>query len=263
MRKIDSKLIERFTKGDLVSLLDYIKSDNQLRLEVRQKGEAFIYYRKGKTLEVGSLKVDAKYGNVPATNLAVREPAKYFEQIKQSINGWLKTNNKNRAEFDTQQNIATSNQDKNDKYIIIDLEYAFEQNKIEKGNRKKRAVFDLLGIERKTERIIFFEVKTGLGATKGKAGINEHIKDFDTYINSTSSAVFRDNLIKDIKNIVDDKVKLGLISNFELSKSFPKNDPELIFVFHPDRECEIDQFKEELNGRNKLIVVSGKDYKLR
>lgn len=262
MRKINEKLIERLTKGNLAPLLNYIRTDNELRLEVRQKGEAFIYYRKGKALEVGSLKVDKKYGNVPPTNLAVSNPPKYFEQIKQTINDWLNSK-KDRAEFDTQQNIAKCNQDKDDKYIIIDMEYAFEQNQVEKNKREKKAVFDLLGIERKTGRIVFFEIKKGMGATKGSSGINEHIKDFDTYINGKNCEIFRENLFQDINNIVDDKVKLGLISNFKLSKNFTQNDPELIFVFHPENKFEINDFKRELKSRNKLIFVSDNDYKLR
>lgn len=262
MRKINEKLIERLTKGDLKPLLNYLRTDNELRLEVRQKGEAYIYYRKGKALEVGSLKVDKKYGNVPPTNIAVSNPLKYFEQIKQSINDWLNSK-KDRAEFDTQQNIAKYNQDKDDKYIIIDMEYAFEQNQVEKSKREKRAVFDLLGIERKTGRIIFFEIKKGMGATKGSSGIDEHIKDFGTYINGKNREIFRGNLFQDIKNIVDDKVKLGLISNFKLSKNYTQNEPELVFVFHPDKESEIKDFKIELNSRSELIIVSDNDYKLR
>ena len=59
------------TKGDLSSMLNYIKSDDELRLEIRRNNEAFVYYRKGKALEVRSLKVDKKYGNTPSTKLAV------------------------------------------------------------------------------------------------------------------------------------------------------------------------------------------------
>lgn len=58
MRKSDDKLIDRLIKSDLLILLNYIKSDNELRLEVRQNGDAFIYYRKGKVLEIKKLRVD-------------------------------------------------------------------------------------------------------------------------------------------------------------------------------------------------------------
>lgn len=264
MRKISEKLIDRLTKGDLIPLLDYIKKDNELRLEVRQKWEAFVYYRKGKALEIGSLKVDEKYGKVPSTELAVSNPFEYFKLIKESIDNWLNSK-KERAEFDTQQKIAQCNQDIDDKYIILDMEYAFEQNQIEKDKREKRAVFDLLGIERKTNNIIFFEVKKGMGATNGKSGIEEHINDFKTYLNGKNSKSFRDNLIQDIRNIIEDKIKLGLLYNFKISDNFGQSEPELIFVFHPDNNSQIQiaDFTKELQNRHQLIIVDNNDYKLK
>lgn len=264
MRKIKEHLIERMRTGDLLPLLNYIKTDNELRLEVRQKGEAFVYYRKGKALEIGSLKVDKKYGEVPPTSLAVNNPPQYFGLIKESIDKWLSCKKK-RAEFDTQQNIAQCNQDKDDRYIIIDMEYAFEQNKIEKDHREKRAVFDLLGIERKTNKIIFFEVKKGMGSTKGKSGIEEHIDDFNNYLimNKKHLEYFKDNLIKDIRNIIEDKIKLGLIQNFNFSEKFAQSDPELIFVFHPDDNAQATEFTNKLRDRHQLIIVGNNDYKLK
>lgn len=262
MRKINDKLIESLTKGDLLPLLNYIKSDNELRLEVRQNGDAFIYYRKGKALEIKNLKVDKKYENVPNTELAVLNPKEYFKLIKEAIDNWLDSK-KQRAEFDSQQNIAKSNQDKSDKYIILDMEYAFEQNQIEKNSRVKRGVFDLLGIDKETSRIVFFEVKKGMSATKGKSGIDEHICDFEKHLFGENAKIFRSNLIKDIKNIIDDKTKLGILDNFSFSDAFEKQDPELVFVFHPDNNSQIQQFSNELKNRHKLIVVNHNNYKLK
>jgi len=261
MRKISEKLIDRLTKGDLLHLLNYIKSDNELRLEVRQNGDAFIYYRKGKALEIKKLKVDKKYGNVPNTELAVTNPKEYFKLIKESIDNWLESK-KQRAEFDTQQNIAISNQDESDKYIILDMEYAFEQNQIEKNSRVKRGVFDLLGIDKETSRIVFFEVKKGMGATKGKSGIEEHICDFEKHLFGENAKTFRTNLIKDIKNIINDKTTLGILNNFIYSDTFEKQDPELVFVFHPDNNSQIQQFSNELKKRHKLILVYHNNFKL-
>lgn len=262
MRKINEKLIHRLINGDLLPLLNYIKSDNELRLEVRQNGDAFIYYRKGKALEIKKLKVDKKYENVPNTELAVTNPKEYFKLIKESIDNWLESK-KQRAEFDSQQNIAISNQDESDKYIILDMEYAFEQNQIEKNSRVKRGVFDLLGIDKETSRIVFFEVKKGMGATKGKSGIEEHICDFEKHLFGANAKAFRTNLIKDIKNIINDKTKLGILNNFIYSDTFEKQDPELVFVFHPDNNSQIQQFSNELKNRHKLILVNHNNYKLK
>lgn len=261
MRKINNKLIDRLTTGDLLPLLNYIKSDNELRLEIRQNGDCFIYYRKGKALEIGRLKVDKKYGDVPATELAVSNPIEYFRLMKESIDNWL-IKKKNRAEFDTQQNIAKSNSKNEDRYIILDMEYAFEQNEIKKIEREKKAIFDLLGIEKETNKIVFFEVKKGMKATKGNSGIQEHINDFQTYLFGKNSKLFRTNLIKDIKNIISDKTKLGLLENFDIPENLEQFDPELSFIFHPDKDSEILDFSKELKNRYKLIIVNSDNYKL-
>lgn len=261
MRKIGIKLMDRMTKGDLLPLLNYVKSDSELRIEVRQKGDAFVYYRKGKALEIKNLKVDDKYGDVPPGELAIINPQEYFKLIKRSIDNWLNSKKK-RSEFDTQQNIAKCNQELSDKYIILDMEYAFEQNQIEKENREKRGDFDLLGIEKETNKIVFFEVKKGMGATKGNSGIEAHIFDFQKFMFGSNSKTFRACLIRDIKNIIEDKVNLGILDNFEFSDDFEKQDPELVFVFHPDNNSQIQEFSTQLNNRHKLIIVGDNNYKL-
>ena len=261
MRKIDNKLIDKMIKGDLSPLLNYIKSDDELRIEVRRDGDAYVYYRKGKVLEIKTLKVDPKYGDVPPTNLAISNPTKYFEYIKKTVDKWLEDNP--RPEFDTQQNIAKSNQDITDKYVVLDMEYAFEQNQIKKDNREKRGVFDLLGIERETNKIIFFEVKKGMGATKGKSGIEEHINDFENYLYGKNSKTFRINLLQDIKNIIEDKTRLGILNGLNFFDSYSQKDPELIFVFHPDNDSQIQDFSTELKNRHKLIIVNEYNYKLK
>ena len=261
MRKIDEKLIDRMIKGDLSPLLDYIKSDKELRLEVRRNGDAYVYYRKGKALEIKTLKVDPKYGNVPPPNLAISNPTEYFEYIKKTIDKWLENNP--RPEFDTQQNVAISNQDVTDKYVILDMEYAFEQNQIEKNEREKRGVFDLLGIETETNKIIFFEVKKGMGATGGKSGIEEHINDFENYLFGKNSETFRANLFQDIKNIIEDKTRLGVLNGLSPLDSFSQKDPDLVFVFHPDNNSQIQDFSAALKNRYKLMIVNKDNYKLK
>ena len=45
MRKIGKKLMNRLLNGDLKPLLEYIKIDHELKLEVRRGNNAFIYYK--------------------------------------------------------------------------------------------------------------------------------------------------------------------------------------------------------------------------
>lgn len=261
MRKIGKKLINRLLNGDLKLLLEYIKIDPELRLEVRRGNNAFIYYKKGKALELKDLKVDKKYGDTPDTKLAVTEPKKYFTLIKKSIDAWL-DKNKSRDEFDTQQKIAQQNQSINDQYLILDMEYRFEQNKIQKEERVKGATFDLLGLDLKNKKIVFFELKKGLGATKGNSGVEDHIKDFEIHFNGKHKSLFLTNLMKDIQNIIEDKSKLGILKNISIPNDLDKFEIEFVFLFHPNNNIEIDLLQSLLDNRYGLILISDDNYKL-
>ena len=129
-----------------------------------------------------------------------------------------------------------------------------------RSQRKPRKTrrFDLIGLDFQTHRIVFLKLK-GMGATKGKSGIEEHIFDFNTYLFGKNSDLFRRNLKQDIKNIIDDKNILGILNYSYDSEVFEKSDPELVFVFHPDKDSEIIEFSKELNNRHKLITVTDSD----
>lgn len=262
--------------GDLLSLLNYIKFNKiDLRLEVRRAGKAFVYYKKNKALDLGlrSYNIDGKYfGNnkKPADmrDKVVDDPKQYFKDTLSVMDKWLYKHPK--KEFETQQNIARDNQEKNDRYIILDMEYNFSQREIKKSQRVKKAGFDLLGIERQTGKIIFFEVKKGLKALTGKAGIKTHIEDFEECLYGRNKDKFRNNLIIDINNIVKDKNKLGLIDHFDMLVNFTIDDFELIFVFEPvacDKDDYLKLYKEEHQKSGSMrnyrtIYVSKNNFKL-
>ncbi len=261
MRKIGKKLMNRLLNGDLKPLLEYIKIDHELKLEVRRGNNAFIYYKKGKALELKDLKVDKKYGDTPDTKLAVTEPKKYFTLMKETIDTWL-DKNKARDEFDTQQKIAQQNQSIYDKYIILDMEYRFEQNKIQKEKRVKGATFDLLGLDLKNKKIVFFELKKGMGATKGNSGVEDHIEDFETHFNGKHRDLFVTNLIQDIKNIIEDKSTLGILKNIASPNDLDKFEIEFVFLFHPNNNKEIELLQSLLGSRYELILIDDDNYKL-
>lgn len=277
MRKINEKLIKRMTHGDLEPLLSYIKAEpKKIRLEVRRKGKAIVYYKKCKVLELGlsSYNIDKKYFENKQKpddikDKVIKNPDQYFKDILSIVDKWLIKHPK--EEFETQQNIAFENQNKNDKYIILDMEYNFSQSDIEENNRVKRAGFDLLGIERQTGKVVFFEVKKGLKALTGRAGIKTHIEDFEECLYGRNKDVFRKNLIVDINNIVSDKKKLGLIDNFDIPENFSVADSKLSFVFDPVAYNKDDYFKryneeykKSTSQKNyETIFVSENNYKLK
>lgn len=276
-RKINEKLVERMTHGDLVPLLNCIKTEAiKLRLEVRQAGKASVYYKKCRILDLGlkSYNIDEKYftnKQKPSDieDKVVNDPEQYFKDTLAIVDEWLENHPK--EEFKTQQNIARDNQEKNDRFIILDMEYNFSQSEIEISKRVKRAGFDLLGVERQTGKIVFFEVKKGLKALTGKAGIKTHIEDFEEcLLYGRNKDVFRNNLIMDIENIVSDKNTLGLIDNFDLPVTFTANDIDLIFVYEPVA-CDNDKYYKKYKTEHKksasqreyeTIYVSENNYKL-
>lgn len=263
--------------GDLVPLLNYLKTETKkLRLEVRRAGKSFVYYKKCKILSIGlkSYNIDEKYfENKQKPNdiedKVINNPQQYFKDTLSVVDRWLQKHPK--EEFETQQNIACDNQEKNDRYIILDMEYNFSQSEIKESKRVKRAGFDLLDIERQTGKIVFFEVKKGLKALTGDAGIKTHIEDFEECLYGRNKDEFRNNLIINIKNIVSDKNKLGLIDNFDMPANFFDEDIELIFVFEPVA-CDEDDYskiyKEEHQKSGskreyRTIYVSKNNYKLK
>jgi len=263
MRKINKNLMNELLNGGLNDLLEYIKTDNELRFEVRTKGDAFVYYKKGKALDIKKLEVSEKYGNIPDTTLAKKNPKLYFKKIKNSINIWLEK--KSRNEFETQQKIALNNQSVGNKYFIIDMEYRFSQVAIDSKDRLKGSTFDLLGLDIKSKKIILFEVKTGLGANKGKSGTKEHINDFNKYFgkNSKYSNLFKNNIIEDINNIINDKVKLGIFKNITVPTDINDYKIEQVFIFEPlNNESEKAIIKNEINDKCELLFVENNNYVL-
>jgi len=275
IRKINDTLIRELTatKGELNPLLNYLKEQkNRLRLEVRTGGKFIIYYKKCKVLEVGlrSFKVDRQYFVDAPYPVAIEDtiknrPCEYFDYTCSVVEEWLAKPKNNKKEFDTQQRIAQANQDLTDKYVILDMEYNFPQNGIGKQDRVKRAGFDLVGMERGTTKIVFFEVKRGLKALRDKSGIAAHIRDFETCLYGTHKEIFRENILTNVKHIVHDKTKLGLL-NFMLPSDFTTDDFEFIFIFEPD-QCTIEAYedifrKEAGTAGYKTIFVSEGNYKL-
>jgi hypothetical protein len=263
MRKIDKQLKERFINGDLKPLLEYVKADKDLRLDVRRSGKAFIYYRKGLALEIGlrSFKINKKYENTLEPQSAKDHPQTYFEGTKKSIDHWLEKKKK-RAEFDTQQLIAQANQSAGGKYFVVDMEYTFSRKQIAKKKRGKPANFDLVGINLQKHTITFFELKRGLNALKGKSGVQGHINDFERYLFGEHKEIFRENILADIKSMVKDKIDLGLIEEVTISDELAENDPELVLIFHPENMSEIDSFRKFVPRKYEVVIVDERDYSL-
>lgn len=125
-RKLSAGLIDRLLKADYKKLLNVIRNDQELSLEIRDK-EAIVYHHKKKILTLCESKEAVLLSdgylreNQVKPTLDLNNPSKYLNAAKEIVRSHSK-----QMEFVVQQNIAKSNQTQESKYFVVDMEYAFE-----------------------------------------------------------------------------------------------------------------------------------------
>ena len=248
MRKLSTEFENDLLNGCLSNVLDLVKKDCSLDLEIRDE-YINIYYKGGNILKisfesgiytyyfnfeyfksvVGPLKKDIeKYLNE-------REWEKYFAFTKHVMDLYFTINRNEEREY--QQLIVRENNyssiSNGTDYFIIDIEY----------NNHKNARFDLVAIEWISEtskrrllqnykpKLVVLEMKYGDRAISGKSGMKKHLDDFSKFISDKSSVKnFKDEMLE----VFRQKRKLGLIPCLSASRNNNKVDDfdEIIdFVF--------------------------------
>ena len=211
---------------EMRGLLNYVKSDNTLDIEIREN-YINIYYRGGSALKITQIDenkydfhFDKNYyktnGLVSDTNIPVlnseTEWMNYFPHIKQAMDFWFTENPKEEREFQqlvVRENNYSSISNSTD-YFILDIEY----------NNRKNARFDMIAIEWKSDassrklqkwykpKLTIIEMKYGDGAFKGSAGIKKHIKDFNHFMTCTDDV---NEFKKEFITVLQQKRLLNLI----------------------------------------------------
>ena len=249
-RKLSEKFEKDLLDGCLKELLDYVKSDNSLDLEIRE-GYINIYYRGGNILMVKeksgnkncnySFFFDKNYFR-KETKLSFdhqkclddKDWFMFFPLAKRAMDfffTWKKKEEREVQQLTVRDNNYSTVAAGTD-YFVVDIEYS-----------REGARFDVVAVEWISEgikrrllgaykpKLVVFELKYGDGALSGSAGIEKHLADFSTFLSDEEA-------VKEFKQEMLDafsqKRRLGLIP--PLSEGKNKNAvvefaDEIEFVF--------------------------------
>lgn len=201
-------------------LCNLIQSDKELIFAVR-KDEIHIYYLGGRILKITKsydklkFSFDWKYARKEKGSDEFNEYSdtlkmlndnpydvdlwiKHFKVLKHCMENFRKNVSHN-AERQLQQELELANRDFNGEVIVVDNEYGVRQ---EHNRSSKLCKVDLVTIYKDSGKykICLVELKRGGGAIGGKAGIAEHIGDFDVFLKKR-----KPDIIASINNLIEYK----------------------------------------------------------
>lgn len=257
-RKLSQKHINAYLNGIFQKLFKGIKEDPELSLEIRKDDEAMVYYRKGKILTTGMRKEqpyikmldkqyykDKKAPSVDIENLGnignITSIRRYFKEAKKLVYEYQKG-----REFETQQNITLGNSSFNNRYLVVDMEWQFSQAGVKPEDQIPKTRIDLIIVDTKLNvkgfnDIYLAELKVGIDSINGNSGILDHANKIYKIINNNRAC---NDLIKDVKTIINQKKELGLISGQHNDLNYALC-PKMMFILAYRNETEKKIFEDE------------------
>ena len=244
-RCLSKNFFDELKYGTLNPLLNYIRNDHTLDLQIRNN-YLDVYYRGGRILSVhqrafpifGKPTFDKEYFSksqlnaVTVINKWLANPNwfdkcdLFFPLAKQAMDYYFSKAKSEEREF--QQLIVRTNNYSSlangTDYFFIDIEYVFEKSR-----------FDLIAVEWQSDRtlrrlfngykpkLMIIEMKYGDKAIKGPSGLQKHQTDISQFIsNSSLIYAFKDEMVK----LFDQKRQLDLIVGLGYS-----NNPNVVTEF--------------------------------
>lgn len=247
-RQLDVKFLTDLLYEKLSELLDYVKRDNSLDLEIRENC-INIYYLGGSILKVSkkgnnyNFSFNFKYlkqeqylqKETISKHQKDQNWNSYFPLAKQAMDFYFTKYRKEEREFQqlvVRENNYSSIANSTD-YFVIDIEYKIHA----------RACFDMIAVEwpsvsssRKLHngfkpKLVVLEMKYGDRALKGLAGLKKHCDDFNSFV---SNATRLNNFKIEMHTLFKQKRLLGLIPCLSQTKNkndFAEFDDEIDLIF--------------------------------
>ena len=271
MRQLSKNFMKKLN-GEWKNLLEYIKDDDTLDLELRGK-EITVYYRGGALLSIKEendgtytwkpLDAEYKKGKASMPTGCIRDFENYIPQAKHVIDKYIVCSPKNHlGEKEIQQLIVKENNyspNSNDTdYFIVDIEYQY-----------KKCRFDLIALKwnstaqaRRSNKVslAIIEVKQGIKAIrttiskkgKIKPGLKQHQDDFKDFCTNTS---VKNKFMNDMIEVFKQKCELGLIKANQKIKNLTEKS-ELQIVGDLEFYCLLANYKSESeNLKNELAEM--------
>jgi hypothetical protein len=225
-----------------------------------------VYYRKKKVLTVKKGKrinlLDKEYvGDL----VEYKKLEQSFNiKSKKSIEEYFKKakryayNHSYGIEFEFQQNILRGNSSYSNRYMVVDMEWAFSQANIDKDERICKTPIDLLVVDTELNSngyndIYMAELKVGNNAQDGKSGIRDHIKKNDELINHPLDC---EALRNDVINIVEQKRELGILDGTPKELKFVDGQkPKTMLVLAYRNNDEYLRFVDEVRAYEDELKV--------
>lgn len=262
-------------KGAFKQLFSAIKEDPELSFEVRLDNEVMVYYHKDKILTTSfkrdkpAVKIlDSKYyapstgRKAPSVDMQDKKNwdvvslwRKYFSEAKSLVYFYKKG-----AEFSVQQNIALGNQSYDNRFLAVDMEWAFAQSDIDIKDRIPRTRIDLVLVdtipnEQGLNDIYLAELKVGTVATEGTSGTINHVEKTFKLINTEKAC---QDLKEDVTNIINVKKDLGIYTG--TAKQFNLADkPKMMLILAYRGEEEYKRLLKDSTAAQEKAKELGMD----
>jgi len=256
----NNRLLNKLINGEYLPILNHVKNNDDLRIEMRIGNQAKVYYKKSLIMTLFPIRQPALlatgyWKNSLQPDLILHNPEDYFETAQKLVELHKKDVKKN-IEFEIQQKIARDNNSTKNQYLIIDMEYQFSQEKV-KNRTKGKTRFDLIAIDLKRNKIMLLELKQGLSSLSGNAGIEDHFLRYqEHFVHSQFQTALKD----DVKGIIWSKSQLGLLdfNVGDLLKMAYLAEIDYGYVFAAHSEAELIRYRQQYGQKYTTLYLDVK-----